>query len=369
MKAPAAKWTMKIGRARHPLALGVDGTIYALLDTGVLMAIDPSGKVAWTQQAAPSDKIAIGPALGSDGAIYILCFNHLTIFAPDGTLRTDMTLGTSGRGYGMAITNDRLYGQCMRAGLCAFSIGIMGPTWLWHVSLDGAAPIVLPDGTVVFGHDSVVAIHDAPQSTLWIYPKGGTMTPDDEHPNWFDVTPTGYSNLGAVGLSAGSDGTIYAYQENGLTAIDSTGQLKWEFKSVSLESREAVIGVDGAIYFPSSQDHCLYALRPEGKLLWKLETSTGVSQPLVGSAGTIFFLDGKTLRAVGSDGRSKWSTDVDSGIMGFDADSISTLSDDGTLYIVSRGGTLYAFPVGESLLSSAWPKFQANVRNSGQVNQ
>lgn len=80
-------------------------------------------------------------------------------------------------------------------------------------------------------------------------------------------------------------------------------------------------------------------------------------------------MDGRTLRAVGPDGRDKWSTDLDSNILMYNADSIPTLGDDGTLYIASREGTLYAFPVGESLMSSAWPKFQANVRNSGQVNQ
>lgn len=181
MKAPAAKWTMKIGRARHPLALGIDGTIYALLDTGVLMAIDPSGKVAWTQQAAPSNKAELGPTVGADGGIYVASLGYLSIFDHNGTLRTNMKLFTFGTAYGMAITDDRLYTQCMRQGICAFSLGIMGPTWLWHISLGGAAPIVLPDGTVVFGGDSLVAIHGSPQSPEWVYPQGGSMTPDGEN--------------------------------------------------------------------------------------------------------------------------------------------------------------------------------------------
>lgn len=368
MKAPAAKWTMKIGSARHPLALGVDGTIYALLDTGVLMAIDPSGKVAWTQQAAPSNKVALGPTVSADGGIYVASLGYLSIFDHNGTLRTNMKLFTFGTAYGMAITDDRLYTQCMRQGVCAFSLGIMGPTWLWHVSLGGAAPIVLPDGSVVFGDDSLVAIHGSPKSTGWIYPTGGSMTPDDEYPDWYDVSPMGYAHFGATGLSAASDGTIYVNRANALTALDASGHLKWELSAHPFQTREAVLAADGTIYLPFEDGH-LYAVRPDGKVLWKSELAGVPGQALVGSAGTIFFMDGRTLRAVGPDGRDKWSTDLDSNILMYNADSIPTLGDDGTLYIASREGTLYAFPVGESLMSSAWPKFQANVRNSGQVNQ
>jgi outer membrane protein assembly factor BamB len=88
-----------------------------------------------------------------------------------------------------------------------------------------------------------------------------------------------------------------------------------------------------------------------------------VGQPLLGSAGTIFFTDYKTLRAISPDGKEKWKTDLDIESVG-----AATLSDDGTLYIASRLGTLYAFPVGETLMQSPWPKFQANARNSGQAN-
>lgn len=367
-KAPAAKWTMKIGRARHPLALGIDGTIYALLDTGVLMAIDPGGKVAWTQQAAPSNKVALGPAVGADGGIYVASLGYLSIFDHNGTLRTNMKLFTFGTAYGMAITDDRLYTQCMRQGVCAFSLGIMGPTWLWHVSEDGAAPIVLPNGTVVFGHESLVAIENVPQLPLWIYPQGGSMTPDGDHADWYDISPMGNARWSVTALSAASDGTIYVNRANALTALDASGHLKWELSAHPFQTREAVLAADGTIYLPFEDGH-LYAVRADGRVLWKSELAGVPGQALVGSSGTIFFMDGRTLRAVGPDGRDKWSTDLDSNILMYNADSIPTLGDDGTFYIASREGTLYAFPVGESLMSSAWPKFQANVRNSGQVNQ
>ena len=363
---PTAKWTLHIGPSNHPLALDQDGTIYALLDSGVLMAIDPSGTTKWSQQAAAPRKLAIGPAIGSDGAIYVVGHNHLAIFNPDGSTRTDMYLGTSARSGGMALTGDRLYAQCMRAGLCAINLAA-GMNVDWHVS-EGALPIVQPDGTVIFGFDSLVAIRSSPQLPQWIFPRGGSLDPDSDHSGWFDISPMGYAHLGVTGLSAANDGTIYVCREVGLSVLDSSGQVKWEFAPHPASGQQALVAADGTIYVASDDRH-LYALRPDGKVLWKIATTGLTGQPLLGSAGTIFFMDTRTLHAVGADGRNKWTLDLDSLVMEYSQIGIPSLSDDGTLYIVTRAGTLYAIPVGESLMHSAWPKFQANLRNSGQVNQ
>jgi hypothetical protein len=57
----------------------------------------------------------------------------------------------------------------------------------------------------------------------------------------------------------------------------------------------------------------------------------------------------------------KWETQLDSNPL-----SAGTLSSDGMLYLATMQGTLYAIPVGEGLMASPWPKFQGNVRNSGE---
>jgi len=123
-----------------------------------------------------------------------------------------------------------------------------------------------------------------------------------------------------------------------------------------------VVAADGTVYFASHNQH-FYAVQPDGTIRWSLDTTAMVAQPLLGSEGTIFFTDYKTLRAVAPDGKEKWKADLD-----IEPAGAATLSDERTLYVASRLGTLYAFPVGETLMQSPWPKFQANVRNSGQAN-
>jgi outer membrane protein assembly factor BamB len=67
------------------------------------------------------------------------------------------------------------------------------------------------------------------------------------------------------------------------------------------------------------------------------------------------------LYAIDSSGQEKWEAPLDGDVWGS-----MTLSSEGTLYAASQKGTLYAFPVGEGLMASPWPKFQGNVRNSGE---
>jgi outer membrane protein assembly factor BamB len=363
---PSARWKLNIGRGRTPLALGPDGTIYALLDSGNLVAVDPGGKTKWSREAALGNKLKIGPAVTTDGAIYVVGYNKIVAFNSEGNTRLEFPIGTSAASFAITVTDDTLYAQCMRVGTCAFNRST-GTDLMWHISQDTANSIVEPDGTVVFGNDCVVAIRDGAQAK-WIFPASRSLVPDEEHDRWFDIPPG--PGLEVQGLSAGSDGATYVNRSNGLTALDSTGQLKWQFEAPLFRGHQPLVATDGTVYL-ASQDRHLYALRPDGSALWKLETSGTVAQPLLGSAGTIFFVDGHSLRAVTRDGRAKWSTDLDSEVFnyGYATGSATTLSDDGTLYVASQAGTLYAFPVGETLMNSAWPKFQANARNSGQVNQ
>ena len=142
---------------------------------------------------------------------------------------------------------------------------------------------------------------------------------------------------------------IYVNRETGLIALDRNGQMKWQFEAPLFGGHQALVAADGTIYVASSDRH-LYALSPDGRVTWKIETSATVSQPLLGSAGTIFFADGPALRAVTS-GHALWSAALDAPVFtwAYTTSSPVTLSDDGTLYVVTQAGTLYAFPVGEQI--------------------
>ena len=357
--APSPKWTLKLGSIRNPLAIGLDGTLYALPDSAVLTAIDSSGKIKWTQQAGVSGRSVAGPAVGTDGAIYVLGFGKFMGFNPDGSTRIEKPMSTIA-GVGMALTDNRVYVECLRTGTCAWTLD-QGMDLIWKISTRSfvSPPIIETDGTVVLTGDSVMAVDGAGSSARWAYPSHNVLVRDPDHDDYYDISPT--SNLFIEGSSAGKDGATYVTGA-GLMAFDVNGQQKWILNFPSYPGQQPVVAADGTVYFASHNQH-FYAVQPDGTIRWSLDTTAMVAQPLLGSEGTIFFTDYKTLRAVAPDGKEKWKADLD-----IEPAGAATLSDERTLYVASRLGTLYAFPVGETLMQSPWPKFQANVRNSGQAN-
>jgi outer membrane protein assembly factor BamB len=358
---PSLKWTLKIGAIHSPLALGPDGTLYALLDSASLMAIDPAtSRTKWTQPAARSSSWVIGPAVGTDGAIYILAYGKLIAFNPDGSTRIEKTMNPTVNATGMALTDKSLYCDCVPGVTCAWTLD-QGMNSIWRISSQSfvTAPIIQADGTIVLAGAGVFAVDSGMPYAHWTYPSNGTVAPDRNQADSYHVMPL--ARLNFEGLAAGKDGATYATGA-GLIAFDANGQQKWNLNYPPYPGQQPVVAADGTVYYASHNQH-FYAVRPDGTIQWSLDTTALVGQPLLGSAGTIFFTDYKTLRAISPDGKEKWKTDLDIESVG-----AATLSDDGTLYIASRLGTLYAFPVGETLMQSPWPKFQANARNSGQAN-
>lgn len=160
-------------------------------------------------------------------------------------------------------------------------------------------------------------------------------------------------------LAAGANGETYAMTLNGLLALTDKGKKIWEFGAQPMEF-QPVVATGGTIYLVTKRAE-LIAVQPDGKKAWSFSGMGQPGAPVLGASGTIYFPVGNKLCAVSPSGSEKWEALLDSDVWGS-----MTLSSDGTLYAATRQGTLYAFPVGEGLMASPWPKFQGNVRNSGE---
>jgi len=105
-------------------------------------------------------------------------------------------------------------------------------------------------------------------------------------------------------------------------------------------------------------------LKPDGTLKWKYEIEGLVySSPAIGSDGTIYF--GSTdnyVYALNSDGTLRWKFET-----GAEIYCSPTIGMDGTIYIASNDGYLYAISGSGTLANSPWPKFQHDLRNTGNV--
>ena len=310
--------------------MGSDGTIYAgtndwNTDSSTWYAISPGGDILWS---LPLPYYIEGyPAIGSDGALYLASWFHdeggrLIAVDPDGSvrwvledlerIRASPAIGPDGTIY---VPGHRYL----------YAIDPMGEVQWAHEQDDNvflfSSPAVASDGTIYVGGDdrSLYAIN--PDGTLrWTFGAGdrirsspsigpdGTIYFGSHDGRLYAVHPDGterwsvemhcglpWGCLRADGIpSIGPDGTIYMMVD-GVYAVDPDGSVLWHFPA-NQSSAAPILGADGTVYVASiyplvdgNGDGRIFALDPEGRLMWehRTEGSAGGS-PLIGLDGTIF---------------------------------------------------------------------------------
>jgi len=148
--------------------------------------------------------------------------------------------------------------------------------------------------------------------------------------------------------NVGPDGTIYIGSwDTYVYAVNSNGSLKWKYQTDGAIAPLAspTLSNDGSTIYVGSGDRnkdeggTLYALNSDGTLQWKKENLDGgrVSGPIVGADGTIYATGSGRLHAFDKNGNKLWESDKDT------ASSLTpSLSSDGTLYVGTSGGKVYA---------------------------
>jgi outer membrane protein assembly factor BamB len=358
--APAPKWTLDVGSVYVPLAIGQAGAIYALTNAGELKAVGSGGGLLWSLPVASPDKVyGVGPAVGPDGTIYVLTAHLLALFGPEGTpLKSWSLQNNEGTAFGIGLTRTRLFFQCGLSAICSWSLGpLWQPHWVIHNLSGRAAPLIHRDGQVVLSGDLLLELDGSSRVSDWFYPDSGYFTEDRFDPSGVEVRGGAAMHVNA--LAAGPYGGTYALSPKGLLALTDKGKKLWEFPAEPMEF-QPVAATDGTAYVVTKKSE-LVAVQPDGKKAWSFSGIGQPGAPLLGASGTIYFPVANKLYAVDPSGHEKWEAPLDSDVWGS-----MTLSSDGTLYVATRQGTLYAFPVGEGLMAGPWPKFQGNVRNSGE---
>lgn len=337
------KWTLKIGEVRSALAQAADGTIYSVDRYGILLAVSPQGEVRWRYTLGREGERG-EPAIASDGHIYVVGRGKLRIITPEGQLKAEHTIRSRGE-RGIAFTESHIYGACDRGDVCSWSLDpYVEQVWRIDVGQNTATPLIHGYRPVIVGWNSVVALGARVSPPVWTYPAKIDLVPSRSDDATF-ITRGRESFVHAVSFAGAADGTTYVATSKGIIALDANGNKKWEFPSAAHGFLQPVVATDGTIFVLA--DARLYALALDGTKRWHLNARGANGQPTLGSSGTIFFTQGDTLRAIGSDGKEKWKAKLDAPVEG-----AGTLSPDGTLYVASTKGTLYAFSVGESLMAS-----------------
>ena len=223
---------------------------------------------------------------------------------------------------------------------------------LWEVKTPNASPAAVgPDGTLYVAtfEDGVFALDGHDGSTRWNVPMW----------SWGAISPV-LDGLGS--LIAVSDTPSAPH----VVAFDvSNGEQRWEVGVAENTDAVPSIGLNGMVYVETTGG--LTALNGStGEELWILpEAGTRESSPAVAADGTVFVgsEDGRLYALNGESGEVIWTYQTGAGIR-----CSPNIGADGTVYIGSDDGKLYAIAGSAPLADTPWPKYQADMQNSGRGN-
>lgn len=363
--ALSQKWTVQLGgRVDHGLALSDDGSIVAASLDGFVYSIAPDGSLQWKTFIGTTGAL---PTIGPDGAIYIINDSGAVFaFNRSGSQRWKSVVyegNTWGRNGG-ALSNS-FFLVPARNGLKALSLSDGRLEWSADFGAEQTGGVtLLADGTVLFGGRGRLHAVDSRGNLLWEYPSVST---DDVSRN-SGLTPPG--NFHATsGIVLGPERQLFVGTGLGrLVALGLDRQIHWEFKPetsgiYSSNSTSPVVSADQTVYFYEA-DSNLYAFDAFGTKKWSLQLNFTGATPLLAADGTLFVTASNQLVAVSPEGKV-----IAQGKLSASACSSSpTLAPDGTVYVVDNMGQLAAFAGGHGgLMDSAWPKLQADPGNTGNA--
>ncbi len=152
-----------------------------------------------------------------------------------------------------------------------------------------------------------------------------------------------------AGASIGEDGTIYVAAEgdrfetsgHGLFALTPNGEVIWSVEAPAPIRTTPLISGDSVLF--GSYDGAFHAVSLDGQPLWRydpedLSHRVSLSSPAMARDGTIYFGDhGGALQALSTDGARAWSFPTDDYVR-----AAPSIGKDGTVYVGSNDGTFYA---------------------------
>ncbi len=268
-----------------------DGTVFVGSDAGYLYAIDTNGQIRFRLATEAEADTGVVPAPGNDGLLYFAAGRDLWSITKEGRVQwrfrarskifTTPAIDNDGTIY-VGSQDDNLY-----------AIAPDGKVrWSYEASADiDSSPVIGDDGTIYFGCDD---------RRLYAVDRDGRLK--------FRVLLGGMIR-GPVAL--GPEGTVlvgvYGPHPRLVAVAAADGAERWSFPVTDTESDE--IGVasgplvdrDGRIYFGAHDDY-LYALTPDGKLLWTFGAEGDIdTPPVLGADGTLYFgSDDGRLYAIGA---------------------------------------------------------------------
>jgi outer membrane protein assembly factor BamB len=346
--SPTNQWLITLGITDSSPAVGSDGTIYLGTFNQKLWAVDSNGVSRW--QFKTGSEIKSSPAIGGDGTIYFGCRDRkFYAVSPKGKKKWEFATGA----------------------------------WV------DSSPALGRDGTIYFGSWDKHFYALNPDGTLkWQFETGGEIVSSP---------------------AVGADENIYfGSHDKKFYSLAPDGRKRWEYATGGQIISSPALNGDGVVYFTSLDGFC-YALNEDGSLRWRLKTGGATeSSPVIGADGMIYLGVNSFLWVITPEGTKRGERNFylfdpiyasptvvednvvyvlfdNSGLVALDADQHTVWSfslsghsraspgigADGSLCAADRykDNVFCALNTRRSLARTPWPKFRANSRNTGHVNE
>jgi outer membrane protein assembly factor BamB len=339
---PTKKWEFKTGNApriglyyhaESSPAIAEDGTIY-VGDLRGLLALNPDGTQRWLYE--PPGPVTLSPVIDDHGTIWIFSVAQLNRVDPDGH---GTPLFGIGRPSQVGVGFDGTVYMGTENGLVEFD------------PADNTNRIRFQGERFAFTSDGRIYTTDD------VRPLALFLTNKDSNSPWISGGDFPRPTEPAIA----TDGTVYVTAASQLEAFADNGGGLWSFPA-DLPAPPCVAS-DGTIYF-GSRDHRLYAVDPDGGLKWFFSTGGAIrSAPAISKAGFVYFgsEDGK-LYSLDANGHKRWDFSIRGPLYS------PTIAPDGTIYVQSVDGVLYAIqdPEPNGGLDGQWPKIGGGLKNMGR---
>jgi hypothetical protein len=276
--AGGVKWIFRIANANalQPVSVGTDDTIY-FASIASIYAVNPDGTLKWTFTDPGFATVFAGPTVGPDGNIYGATSDvggldgglGAFVLSPAGTLLSSFPGFSTRFGYsnievafGLSqwyFTNNSTDGVSDAGSVWAFSLG--STNLIWNQGAVGQ-PRVQPSGNVVVGDGNSIhpGLHDFNSVGSLVWSALGEGTPNDSQTS-IDVGSDGSVYVGTLAFGIGRH----------LTALNSDGTIRWQYRDDGIASSPAVSPLNTLVLYSAydiaTPSH-VNALSTAGLLLW-----------------------------------------------------------------------------------------------------
>lgn len=337
--SPILLWTFNPGTGwmRGTPSVDAAGNVYVGTNSGLVYKVNPNGQQVWSRQLG-NTIWSSSPALGDNGDLYVGCgspspgwiesltqaagtINWSYLLVNQGVAYSSPTIGSNGVIY---IGNEDNPG--VTAALC--------PTgqlyWSYVTGHEDSSPCLDPAGNT---YSTGISTTTTGTSALYAMSPTGSILWTYLLPTWSQCSPMYLGGVVYTGTLSG--GQIMAFNS-------SNGSLAWSYQTAN-QLCESAPSYDGAgrVYM-AAMDGNVYCLSQAGSLIWSYTlASSSRSNVVSDSRGRLYVVDfSGNFYILNSNGTLHWS--YSSGVWTGGSDSIA-IGPDGTMYVPTMAGILYAF--------------------------